>query len=62
MHAGSAGDVRAGYIYCDAHKHAEDHACDYDMRSQGRAELARSLPKPTRHAGRDFHRLESTDQ
>ena len=52
---------RCDYVFCDSHKHAEQHQCDFDHRKLGQDALAKSLPKPTRSIGRDMHRLGSED-
>ena len=53
--------MRAGYIFCDTHRHGDKHACDFDYRNHGKGIVQKALPKPTRQAGKDFTRLDSAN-
>eukprot|EP00166_Cyanidium_caldarium_P005219 ctg_611.g335 len=35
---------RCGYTFCAAHRHAEQHACDFDYRAKAQKELAEANP------------------
>jgi hypothetical protein len=32
--------------YCNAHRHAESHACVFDYRASGKEELMKTMSKP----------------
>jgi len=38
-------ECKCGYIFCSAHRHAEDHACVFDHKAHGRQILAQQNPK-----------------
>lgn len=38
-------ECKCGYIFCAAHRHAEDHACAFDHKAHGRQILAQQNPK-----------------
>ncbi|KAK9768622.1 hypothetical protein K7432_000607 [Basidiobolus ranarum] len=51
---------RCDYVYCDSHRYADKHDCDFDFVGQDRTILAKNNPKLNeRHTGgRSFTRLE----
>jgi len=38
-------ECRCGYIFCSKHRHAEDHLCDFDHKTAGRAILEKANEK-----------------
>lgn len=38
-------ECKCGYYFCAAHRHAEDHDCDFDHKAHGRQILAQQNPK-----------------
>eukprot|EP00052_Salpingoeca_macrocollata_P001056 m.23607 g.23607 ORF g.23607 m.23607 type:complete len:179 (+) comp11071_c0_seq3:445-981(+) len=50
-----------GYVFCDAHRYAENHDCEFDHKGKGRSGIAKQLPKHERAGGRGIHRLESCE-
>lgn len=37
-------ECRCGYVYCSGHRHAGDHACDFDYAAFDRERLAKANP------------------
>lgn len=52
----------AGYTFCDKHRYAEDHDCDFDHITQGRSVIQKQLPSMGRSVGRGVHRLDSQEE
>ncbi|KAG5457824.1 MAG: hypothetical protein BJ554DRAFT_2069 [Olpidium bornovanus] len=49
---------RCEYIFCNSHKHPDEHSCDFDHKSEGKAILAMNSPKlDDNRGGRSFNRL-----
>jgi hypothetical protein len=38
-------ECRCGYVFCSRHRHAEDHACDFDHHRLGQEILSKGNPK-----------------
>ena len=36
---------KCGHVFCAKHRHPEDHACTYDHKGEGKADLAAKNPK-----------------
>lgn len=34
---------KCGFVFCTKHRHAEEHHCSFDFKSQGREQLAKSV-------------------
>jgi hypothetical protein len=32
-------------VFCSSHRHAQDHACDFDYQAMGRERLAKANPQ-----------------
>eukprot|EP00053_Salpingoeca_punica_P005748 m.56321 g.56321 ORF g.56321 m.56321 type:complete len:173 (-) comp13381_c0_seq1:373-891(-) len=58
----STNICRCGYVFCDVHRYAEAHECDFDHKESGRSVMAKQLPKHEQARGRGIHRLESAEQ
>jgi len=40
----TAIECRCGYVFCNSHRYADQHACSFDFKAADRAELARRNP------------------
>ncbi|GAB9465986.1 Zinc-finger containing protein [Globisporangium polare] len=40
----TAIECRCGYVFCNSHRYADQHACTFDFKTADRAELARRNP------------------
>lgn len=40
----TAMECRCGYVFCNSHRYADQHACTFDFKASDRAELARRNP------------------
>lgn len=40
----TAIECRCGYVFCNGHRYADQHACTFDFKAADRAELARRNP------------------
>lgn len=49
----TAIECRCGYVFCSAHRYADQHNCSFDFKAADRAELARRNP-----GGGEFGKLE----
>lgn len=38
-------ECRCGFVYCGSHRMPEDHACEFDHKAHGRANLAKTVHK-----------------
>jgi hypothetical protein len=48
-------------VFCDEHKAAEHHVCEFDHKTTKRIEMADAMPAVRGGAGLGVHRLESVD-
>lgn len=49
----TAIECRCGFVFCNAHRYADQHSCSFDFKAADRAELARRNP-----GGGQFGKLE----
>jgi hypothetical protein len=49
----TAIECRCGYVFCNSHRYADQHACSFDFKASDRAELARRNP-----GGGQFEKIE----
>ncbi len=54
--------MHAGFSFCDKHRYAENHECDFDHKERGRSDIARSLPKADKSVGLGVHRMDSANE
>eukprot|EP00051_Salpingoeca_urceolata_P004332 m.64246 g.64246 ORF g.64246 m.64246 type:complete len:176 (-) comp13565_c1_seq1:172-699(-) len=54
-----ANMCQCGFSFCDKHRHAEDHNCEFDHKQLGRERI--NIEGVDKHAGRGIHRLESCE-
>jgi len=50
---------RCGYIFCDAHRYANSHECDFDFHERAQAQISKENPKAKKHLGVGISRLGS---
>eukprot|EP00039_Didymoeca_costata_P028432 m.21046 g.21046 ORF g.21046 m.21046 type:complete len:172 (-) comp7016_c0_seq2:80-595(-) len=51
---------QCGFIFCDKHRLAESHDCDFDHQQRGKSQLEAKLVATDKSRGRTVHRMDSS--